>query len=164
MDISQTIDRRLSRSALFGHLSAQGDDSWTERTVYVTSESLQGKSSTPVLSGPVIEAIIKHVGISATGLVLFRREEEVEVIEPPGRNPLKRDGVLDPPLAQDRDSCWIYTLSDDERSNRMLPLDSGDLWVVSRASELVLASFRVLGMVMFILPAIPNATFVKAYR
>ena len=93
MDISQTIDRRLSRSALFGHLSAKGDDSWTERTVYVTSESLQGKSSTPVLSGPVIEAIIKHVGISATGLVLFRREEEVEVIEPPV--PVPMDAILE---------------------------------------------------------------------
>ena len=75
MEISQIRDRRLSRSALFGHLSAREDDSWTERTVYITSESLQGKSATPVLSGPAIEAVIKHVGISATGLVLFRREE-----------------------------------------------------------------------------------------
>ena len=61
-------------------------------------------------------------------------------------------------------SFRMYSLSDDERSNRMLPTGSGDLWVVSRASTLAVTLFRVLGMVMFLILAMPTATFVKAYR
>ena len=51
MDISQTIDRRLSRSALFGHLSAKEGESWTERTVYITPGSLRGQSGAAVGAG-----------------------------------------------------------------------------------------------------------------
>ena len=107
MEISQTKDIRLSRSALFRHLSAREDDSWTERTVYITSESLQGKSATPVLSGPAIEAVIKHVGTSDTGLVLFRREEEGEVVEPPV--PVPMDAIL-----EDQDLLLLEDIFDDE--------------------------------------------------
>ena len=74
----------------------------------------------------------------------------------------RRVGVIsvqggDPPLH--RDSCWIYTLSDDERSNRMLPPGSGDLWVVSHPSILVVASFRRLGDVRVHHAGHPNCNF-----
>ena len=133
MDISQTIDRRLSRSALFGHLSAKEGESWTERTVYITSESLRGKSSTPVLSGPVIEAIIKHVGISATGLVLFRREEEVEVIEPPV--PVPMDAIL-----EDQDLLLLEDIFDDPPTVGVILLRLGRYAVGVLEGETLLAT------------------------
>ncbi len=133
MEISQTKDIRLSRSALFGHLSAREDDSWTERTVYITSESLQGKSATPVLSGPAIEAVIKHVGTSDTGLVLFRREEEVEVVEPPV--PVPMDAIL-----EDQDLLLLEDIFDDAPTVGVILLRLGRFAVGVLEGETLLAT------------------------
>ena len=133
MEISQTKDIRLSRSALFGHLSAREDDSWTERTVYITSESLQGKSATSVLSGPAIEAVIKHVGTSDTGLVLFRREEEVEVVEPPV--PVPMDAIL-----EDQDLLLLEDIFDDAPTVGVVLLRLGRFAVGVLEGETLLAT------------------------
>ena len=100
MKITKTSDTFVSESALFKHLQNMEENTWTERTVYITSDSLSGSSSTPTLSGAAIKTGIENLGPSESGFVIFRRDEYVEVVEPPMQIPM--DAIM-----QDQDILML---------------------------------------------------------
>ena len=100
MKITKTSDTFVSESALFKHLQNMEENTWTERTVYITSDSLSGSSSTPTLSGAAIKTVIENLGPSESGFVIFRRDEYVEVVEPPMQIPM--DAIM-----QDQDILML---------------------------------------------------------
>ena len=93
MNILQTSDRRLTRSELLRYLSQKEDESWTERTVYIKPESFSGGSPASLLSGTAVTTVLRHIKSSQTGFILIRRDDEIEVIEPP--MPVPMDAIME---------------------------------------------------------------------
>ena len=58
------------------------------------------------MAGRVIQAVVNEIGHSETGLVLFRRDDEVEVVEPP--IPLTMDAI-----AEGQDTFMLEDLFND---------------------------------------------------
>ena len=83
----------LTQQSLFRKLEASSNDLYTDRTVYISPESLSENRVTSQMAGPVIKAVVEEIGHSETGLVLFRRDDEVEVVEPP--IPLTMDAIAE---------------------------------------------------------------------
>ena len=100
MQIVQTSDNWLSRESIFKHLDELAENTYTDRTVYLAANFRENNSVTPKIAGPVIEAVVNEVGSSDTGMVLFRREEELTVIEPP--LPFTMDAIM-----QDQDTLLL---------------------------------------------------------
>ena len=93
MKVVKQNQRMLTKESLFRKLEASSKDLYTDRTVYITAESLSESRVTSQMAGPVIKAVVEEVEHSETGLVLFRRDDEVEVIEPP--IPLSMDAIAE---------------------------------------------------------------------
>ena len=93
MEITQTGDRYLYRSSLFSHLEKMESESWTDKTVYVTPTSITEDSATALLAGPAFVPLIRHLGKSENGYVIFRREANFEVVEPP--LPIPMDAIME---------------------------------------------------------------------
>ena len=105
MQIVQTTDNWLSKEAVFKHLSELAENTYTDRTVYLAANFKESKSVTPKIAGPVIEAVINEVGSNDTGMVIFRRDEELTVIEPP--LPFTMDAIM-----QDQDTLLLEDIFD----------------------------------------------------
>jgi len=105
MQIVQISDNWLSKEAVFKHLNELAENTYTDRTVYLAANFKESKSVTPQIAGPVIEAVINEVGSNDTGMVLFRRDEELTVIEPP--LPFSMDAIM-----QDQDTLLLEDIFD----------------------------------------------------
>lgn len=93
MEVVQTGDRYLYKASLFSHLEKIESESWTDKTVYITPSSLAEDSATALLAGPAFVPLIRHLGKSENGYVIFRREADFEVIEPPFSIPM--DAIME---------------------------------------------------------------------
>jgi|TARA_B100001750_G_scaffold127075_1_gene100801 hypothetical protein len=96
----------LTQQSLFRKLEASSNDLYTDRTVYISPKSLAENRVTSQMAGPVIQAVVNEIGHSETGLVLFRRDDEVEVVEPP--IPLTMDAI-----AEGQDTFMLEDLFND---------------------------------------------------
>ena len=93
MKVEKKSQRIFTRDSLIKKLGDSSRNLYTDRTVYITHKSLSEKGVTAQMAGPVIAAVVDEVKHSETGLVLFRRDDEVEVIEPP--IPLSMDAIAE---------------------------------------------------------------------
>ena len=71
MEVVQTGDRYLYKASLFSHLEKIESESWTDKTVYITPSSLTEDSATAVLAGPAFVPLIRYLGKSENGNVIF---------------------------------------------------------------------------------------------
>ena len=65
MKITKTSDTFVNESALFKHLQNMEENTWTERTVYITSDSLSGSSSMKELSERICDEWHKFLFVSS---------------------------------------------------------------------------------------------------
>ena len=93
MKVVKQNQRMLTKKSLFRKLESSSNDLYTDRTVYITPKSLAENRVTAQMAGPVIQAVVEEIKYSETGLVLFRRDDEVEVVEPP--IPLGMDAIAE---------------------------------------------------------------------
>lgn len=133
MNILQTSDRRLTRSELLRYLSRKEEESWTERTVYIKPTSFSEGSPAVLLSGTAITTALGHVGSSQTGFILIRRDEEIEVIEPP--IPIPMDAIM-----ENQDLLLLEEMFDDLPKVGVILLRLGRFAVAVLDGEDIIAS------------------------
>ena len=93
IELTQIDDRYLYKDVLFSHLERMDSESWTDKTVYLTSGSVAGDSATSLLAGPAFTPLLSQLGQSENGYVVFRREANFEVVEP--CFPIPMDAIME---------------------------------------------------------------------
>ena len=63
IELTQIDDRYLYKDVLFSHLERMYSESWTDKTVYLTSGSVAGDSATSLLAGPAFTPLLSLLGI-----------------------------------------------------------------------------------------------------
>jgi len=93
IELTQIDDRYLYKDVLFSHLERMDSESWTDKTVYLTSGSVAEDSATSLLAGPAFTPLLSQLGQSENGYVVFRREANFEVVEP--CFPIPMDAIME---------------------------------------------------------------------
>lgn len=83
--LEKVSERWVSRSLLYKYLEDTELCDDVDRTIYLTPSATRDITKSPAvsLSGETIRTVLDHLGHSETGYVLFRKADQIEVVNPP---------------------------------------------------------------------------------